>query len=140
MRTLAYTTAIGLVLLAIGMAFAIGMAAQIARGEALQDLLVNELNHRVKNTLATVQSIASQTFQPTADITEARNNFGDRIIALGRATACSTKTRVESTDVRSIAESVLEPYMTGSDRVASLYRSAIVSAVHRSADARHGAA
>jgi two-component sensor histidine kinase len=33
------------------------------RAEERQQLLVNELNHRVKNTLATVQSIASQTLR-----------------------------------------------------------------------------
>jgi PAS domain S-box-containing protein len=33
------------------------------RAQEHQRLLINELNHRVKNTLATVQSIASQTFR-----------------------------------------------------------------------------
>ena len=66
-RNLAITAGIGAVLLAIGLSFALGMARQIARGEALHTLLVNELNHRVKNTLATVQSIAAQTFREAGD-------------------------------------------------------------------------
>ncbi len=49
---------IGAIMLAIGLVFALRMAGQIARGEALHTLLINELNHRVRNTLATVQSMA----------------------------------------------------------------------------------
>jgi len=51
--------------------------------ERRQQLLVNELNHRVKNTLATVQSIAAQTFRDEAD-TPARRWFDDRLMALSR--------------------------------------------------------
>jgi hypothetical protein len=56
-RTMAVTAAIGSILLVIGLSFAILMAARIARAEALHGLLIDELNHRVKNTLATVQSV-----------------------------------------------------------------------------------
>ena len=38
------------------------------RAEAQRDLLTKELEHRIKNTLATVQSIAAQTFRPAASI------------------------------------------------------------------------
>ena len=84
-QALAITASVGLVMLVIGLAFALSMAAQIARGEALHALLVNELNHRVKNTLATVQSIAVQTFRRTPDRSEAMAKFEARLIALGRA-------------------------------------------------------
>ena len=40
------------------------------RGEEQRKLLVNELNHRVKNTLAVVQSIASQTLRNAASLQE----------------------------------------------------------------------
>ena len=53
----------GAVLLMVGLAFAVRMATQIARGEMLHNLLIEELNHRVKNTLAVLQSIATQTFR-----------------------------------------------------------------------------
>jgi two-component sensor histidine kinase len=55
------------------------------RAQQRQRLLINELNHRVKNTLATVQSIASQTFKTTADPQTARQSFEARIIALSKA-------------------------------------------------------
>ena len=62
-RYLAITSVIGGVLLLIGLAFAVRMATTIARGEMLHDLLIEELNHRVKNTLAILQAIAAQTFR-----------------------------------------------------------------------------
>ena len=51
-RNLAITSVIGGILLLVGLAFAVRMATTIARGEMLHDLLIEELNHRVKNTLA----------------------------------------------------------------------------------------
>ncbi|MEI9891040.1 MAG: HWE histidine kinase domain-containing protein [Caulobacteraceae bacterium] len=45
-------------------------------------LMVNELNHRVKNTLATVQSVASQTFRAAGSVAEAKTGFDERLQAL----------------------------------------------------------
>lgn len=50
-----------------------------------QRLLLDELNHRVKNTLATVQSIASQTLRSAPDLASARSAFEARILALSKA-------------------------------------------------------
>jgi two-component sensor histidine kinase len=55
------------------------------RAERRQRLLIDELNHRVNNTLATVQSIASQTLRATADAVTARDAFQARITALSKA-------------------------------------------------------
>lgn len=48
-------------------------------------LLKLELHHRVKNTLAVVQSLAEQTFRDAADTHAARRQFSDRLVALARA-------------------------------------------------------
>jgi len=48
-------------------------------------LLVNELNHRVKNTLATIQAIAAQSFHAARSLPEAKEAFTARIIALSEA-------------------------------------------------------
>jgi two-component sensor histidine kinase len=109
-RNLAVTTGIGTVLLVVGSGFAVGMARRIARGEALHTLLVNELNHRVKNTLATVQSIAAQTFREAADPAEARRKFDARLAALGRAHNVLSNEKWEAAELREIVEQVLEPY------------------------------
>jgi two-component sensor histidine kinase len=55
------------------------------RAELHLRLLVNELNHRVKNTLATIQAIASQSFQGARSLPEAKDAFTARIIALAQA-------------------------------------------------------
>ncbi|MFN2258309.1 MAG: sensor histidine kinase [Parasphingopyxis sp.] len=50
-----------------------------------QKLLINELNHRVKNTLALVQSLAMQSFKPGVDPDAAREIFQTRLGALAAA-------------------------------------------------------
>lgn len=55
------------------------------RGEELQALLFNELNHRVKNTLATVQAIASQSMRSTTSPEAFVAAFNGRVQALARA-------------------------------------------------------
>lgn len=55
------------------------------RAEELQRLLVNELNHRVKNTLAAVQSIASQTVRHARSPSEFVDSFSGRIRSLAYA-------------------------------------------------------
>ena len=82
-RNLAIASVIGGVLLMVGLAFAVRMATTIARGEMLHDLLIEELNHRVKNTLAILQSIATQTFR-SASRAE-REKFEGRLGALAEA-------------------------------------------------------
>lgn len=54
------------------------------RAEAQRDLLVAELSHRVKNTLATVVSIARQSFAKNPNVVEARQSFDARILALAQ--------------------------------------------------------
>jgi len=50
-----------------------------------QDLLVGELSHRVKNTLAVVQSIAAQTLKHSTSLEIFREAFDGRLLALARA-------------------------------------------------------
>lgn len=60
-------------------------------GEAHLRLLMNELNHRLKNTLATVQAIIGQTLKGSGSLTEAREALTARIMALSRAQDVLTK-------------------------------------------------
>jgi PAS domain S-box-containing protein len=53
--------------------------------EARQTLLMQELAHRVKNSLAMVQAIASQTLRNASSLEVARETFGARLAALSRA-------------------------------------------------------
>ena len=80
-----------------------------------QLLLINELNHRVKNTLATVQSIATQTLR-NADTTEqARTDFEARLIALSRAHNVLTRENWEGASLRTIVRQAIEPYRREDD-------------------------
>ncbi len=108
-QTFLLTALIGLAMLVIGLAFAIRMAAAIARGEALHELLINEVNHRVKNTLATVQSLASQTFRNGAD-NAARAKFDARLASLGRTHDVLSAKKWEGADIREVARETLEPF------------------------------
>lgn len=54
------------------------------RAEATQRQLVDELNHRVKNMLATIQAIAAQSLRRAASPEAFVQSFGGRVQALGR--------------------------------------------------------
>jgi PAS domain S-box-containing protein len=97
----------------------VGIGADIGerkRSERQRLSLINELNHRVKNTLATVQSIAMQTMRGAADSQEAFLRFETRLVALARAHDVLTKENWEGADLRSVVERVLEPFRAERDR------------------------
>jgi PAS domain S-box-containing protein len=71
-------------------------------------LLLEELNHRTQNTLATVQAIALQTLHPAGP--EAVEAFEDRILALSAAHRLLGRTNWEGTSLRAVLEVILEPY------------------------------
>jgi two-component sensor histidine kinase len=81
-----------------------------ARAEEQRELLINELNHRVKNTLATVQSIAAQTLRNAASPKQAREALEARLIALSRAHDVLTRENWEGANVREIVTQAVEPY------------------------------
>jgi PAS domain S-box-containing protein len=85
----------------------------IKRAENHLQLLVNELNHRVKNTLATIQSIASQTFRGEAATPEARAAFEGRLIALSDVHTVLTRTNWEGANIGEIAARALAPFVDG---------------------------
>ena len=84
--------------------------AERARAEEHQRLLINELNHRVKNTLATVQSIAAQTRRTSTDPRSSYESFIERLMALSRAHDVLTKERWEGADLKAIAEGAVRPF------------------------------
>jgi two-component sensor histidine kinase len=108
-RTLAITSVIGGVLLMIGLAFAVRMATTIARGEMLHDLLIQELNHRVKNTLAIMQSIAAQTFR-SASRAE-REKFEGRLGALAETHNLLSQEKWQGSELQDVIARVLQPYL-----------------------------
>jgi PAS domain S-box-containing protein len=81
--------------------------------EQRQKLLVDELNHRVKNTLATVQSLASQSARGVESTAVFRDRFEGRLIALSKAHDQLTVRHWEHANLRDILSGSLAPYMPG---------------------------
>ena len=108
-RTLAITSVIGGFLLMVGLAFAVRMATTIARGEMLHGLLIEELNHRVKNTLAILQSIATQTFR-SASRAE-REKFEGRLGALAETHNLLSQEKWQGSELQDVIARVLQPYL-----------------------------
>ncbi len=85
--------------------------------ESRQKLLIDELNHRVKNTLATVQSLASQSARGAVTPEAFRERFEGRLIALSKAHNQLTLHHWESAELRELLSASLAPYAGASERV-----------------------
>ena len=83
-------------------------------------LLINELNHRVKNTLATVQSIVAQTLRGGDASTRTRDTLTSRIVALSKAHDVLTNEQWSGADLDEIAAQAAQPFRLGlgEDRIA----------------------
>ncbi|MBT2338429.1 PAS domain S-box protein [Pseudomonas fluorescens] len=79
------------------------------QAENRQKTLIDELNHRVKNTLATVQSLAAQTARNADDAKDGYRRFEARLLALSRAHDLLTKRHWGETPLDSLANEVLMP-------------------------------
>jgi two-component sensor histidine kinase len=86
------------------------------RAEEHQKLLINELNHRVKNTLATVQSIAAQTRRTAHDPRASYEAFIERLMALSRVHDVLTQERWERAALRAIVDGAIQPFDDGAGR------------------------
>lgn len=81
-----------------------------SRAEQHLRLIVSELNHRVKNTLAIVQSMASQTFRAGTVTADARRAFQARLMALAEAHNVLTTEVWDSASLREIVETAVRPH------------------------------
>lgn len=80
------------------------------RAEEQQRLLTNELNHRVKNTLAIVQSIANQTLREVPDPRAFQAAFTQRLMALSRAHNLLTTEAWSGADLYDVVAAALQPF------------------------------
>ncbi|WP_337188604.1 HWE histidine kinase domain-containing protein [Phenylobacterium sp.] len=85
--------------------------------EAHQRLLINELNHRVKNTLAIVQGIAWQSFRMGGVPAEVRHAFEGRLAALSAAHNVLTRQSWEAGAIAHIIEEATAPHHAGDGRL-----------------------
>jgi two-component system CheB/CheR fusion protein len=83
-----------------------------------QTLLMHELSHRVKNTLATVQSITAQTLRASGVAREGRATLEGRLIALARAHDVLMEQNWEGADLHEIVGRALDAFVgNGRDRL-----------------------
>lgn len=88
---------------------------QRKQADARQRLLVNELNHRVKNALATVQAIAMQSLRGDEVAPAARERFMDRLMALARANDVLIAESWEGASLQAVVAQVTTPYGSGAE-------------------------
>jgi len=92
-------------------------ASKIARdisdrkaAEQAQKVLIGELNHRVKNLLATVLAIARQTFRNVEDLDASRSSFEARLLNLAKAHDLLTTSGWEKASLQQVVENALAPF------------------------------
>jgi two-component sensor histidine kinase len=78
--------------------------------DRLQKLILEELHHRIKNTLATVGAIASQSLRNATSIEHGQQAIESRLLALGRAHDLLLQARWSSASLAQIVKGATEPY------------------------------
>ncbi|MDA9491202.1 PAS domain-containing sensor histidine kinase [Bradyrhizobium sp. CCBAU 11361] len=82
------------------------------QAENRQKTLIDELNHRVKNTLATVQSLAKQTARHSDSLQDFSKGYEKRLLGLARAHDLLTRRHWEDAPLDYLAQEVLAPMAT----------------------------
>lgn len=80
------------------------------QAQAQAKMLIDELNHRVKNTLSTVQSLVVKAFRQSSDAEVIRQAIEARIFALSRSHDLLTHENWESAGLADIVNAALEPF------------------------------
>ncbi|MFK4657287.1 two-component sensor histidine kinase/ActR/RegA family two-component response regulator [Bradyrhizobium japonicum] len=78
--------------------------------DKLQKLILGELHHRIKNTLATVSAIASQSFRAASSVEDGQTAMEGRLGALGRAHDLLMQVNWASASLTQTFHSATEPY------------------------------
>src|ERR1700723_3194172 len=78
--------------------------------DKLQKLILEELHHRIKNTLATVSAIASQSLRTATSIEDGQHAIEGRLIALGRAHDLLLQARWANADFANTIRGAIAPY------------------------------
>ena len=98
----------------------VGVCADVTervKAEERTRLLMQELDHRMKNTLAIVQSIAGQTFRKDADLAEAREAFSGRLSALAGAFAKMMRDEGRTADMAEVVSEAVRSSGAPVDRI-----------------------
>mgnify|MGYP002129656360 CR=1 FL=1 len=88
------------------------LAALVRRPKAL---LLDELSHRVKNTLATVQSLAAQSLRGVQDANEGYKRLEGRILGLSAAHNILTERNWEGAALVDLVRRTVAPFVVGDE-------------------------
>lgn len=94
-----------------GMGIVFRDVTDLKHAEAHRELLINELNHRVKNTLTMVQAIATQTFKGADQ--GARADFEQRLLTLSNVHSLLTDESWDSAELHAVIRASLRPHLGG---------------------------
>lgn len=101
-----------------GMGVVFRDVADRKRAEEQRDVLIRELNHRIKNTLSMAQALASQTLRAAKVDAEVRRALDARFATLGNVNATVTDPRWTSADLAAVVEAALNPHrLPGRDTI-----------------------
>ncbi|WP_315811771.1 MULTISPECIES: sensor histidine kinase [unclassified Bradyrhizobium] len=81
----------------------------------LQKLILEELHHRIKNTLATVTAIVSQSLRNVPATKDAQHAISGRLLALGRAHDLLLQAKLSSGDLRTVIRTSVQAFDTPDD-------------------------
>jgi two-component sensor histidine kinase len=87
-------------------------AAQHNLAEKLQSVVLEELHHRVKNTLAIVLAISTQSLRSSTDVKQAAAAISSRILALGRAHDLLLRTSWKGARLEDLLQAAIAPFET----------------------------
>ncbi len=92
-------------------------AAEHEAAQELQRLVLEELHHRVKNILATVKAITTQSLRSAQTVEEGRYAIENRLLALSRVHDLLLQTHWTRTKLAAVLAAAIEPYNSaGLDR------------------------
>jgi PAS domain S-box-containing protein len=101
----------------------VDMLVDISRQKALQEqqsILVRELDHRIKNNLATIQAIAGTTIRNARSLDDFQDAFSGRIAALSKTHSLLTDNAQQHVPLRQLLNNELEIHDDGGDQRISL--------------------
>ena len=96
--------------------FSFADVSKYKQAQAHAKMLIDELNHRVKNTLSTVQSIVSQAFRQSSNSEVIQEAIEGRIFSLSRSQDLLTLENWEGAALVDIVQAALAPFENGSGR------------------------
>ncbi len=93
---------------------------QIKSFIAQQEELNNELNHRIKNTLASVIALFNVSLRQSSDLSDFQQRFSDRLTALNAIQDLLRDSDNATRSIKDMASAVFAPYLTSSSERISI--------------------